>query len=347
MFKRVAIYCVCFLFSSSAVLAAELSSFSVGGIKVRVSDEGGGSYKLSLEHGASLQPNAFLLDNPARLVIDLPKGVGQGGAPKHVINKGVFATLRVGAHPDKTRLVFDLIDAEGVAVSQAATPKGLEVLLAKKGVSALPAPTPAVKPPPPTTTQQVVPTLATTSAPTPVPTAAKPTSTPAKPTPTPLKPTPTPIPTATPQPRPSPQVVTPAPPPVATLALTTAGASSAATLGELEAIDRSSKGGARVLNAISFVAQPDASAVSLAMSESGNFTLTQVGPASYVLVLENTRLAGPHLSLPFFPPDTLEGFEAVRAAQQGNNVAVSVYTNGEGKLTAAFAEGQLWIKLTK
>ena len=77
------------------------------------------------------------------------------------------------------------------------------------------------------------------------------------------------------------------------------------------------------------------------------YTLTQRKANAYELVLENAKLAGRHLTLPQFPPDTFKGFEVVLANQDGNNVIVKVYVEDDVTLSPFIAEDQLWLKVNQ
>lgn len=169
--------------------------------------------------------DAFMLADPTRLVIDFVglklKSNEVLTAPKNTIIK----QIRLGAHPDKLRIVMDLSSAtppqfEWKASSRQATLKIIEATTAAPIQAPTIAPTTPPTPPPttaPTTVPTVAPTVAPTSAPTEAPkgvaTVASPTpsTTPTgTPTGTPTR-TPTVTPSATPTMTSAPAIPTKAP----------------------------------------------------------------------------------------------------------------------------------------
>lgn len=74
-------------------------------------------------------------------------------------------------------------------------------------------------------------------------------------------------------------------------------------------------------------------------------SLQQRKPSVYEITLLNSKLSGPHLSLPQFPPESFEGFEVVVARQRNNDVAIMVHVIEGVELETFNANGKLWIKI--
>jgi|GEM_PF-6867024 len=90
--------------ASTVKLAHKLLSISVSSgenasLSVRVATKDGSSFPE--------EPKVFSIENPARLVIDIP-GVIADSARSLGLNSKVASSIRLGQHPDKTRLVLDL-----------------------------------------------------------------------------------------------------------------------------------------------------------------------------------------------------------------------------------------------
>ncbi len=77
------------------------------------------------------------------------------------------------------------------------------------------------------------------------------------------------------------------------------------------------------------------------------YTLNKQKPDVYELVLKNTSLAGRHLTLPQFPPDSFQGFNVIVARQQGSDVVIKVYVEENVKLFPFIAKQQLWLKASR
>ncbi len=103
--------------SPAEAMASEAPTSSSGGPATRllaVSTEpvDGGVLVHLRADGAIAQAETFTLDEPARLVVDLP-GLANGmDVPNLAVGTAQVSRIRIGAHPDKVRLVVDAGDAK-------------------------------------------------------------------------------------------------------------------------------------------------------------------------------------------------------------------------------------------
>ena len=86
------------------------------------------------------------------------------------------------------------------------------------------------------------------------------------------------------------------------------------------------------------------SSVVIDVDSLNTYSLSQRDANAYELVLEKTKLAGEHLTLPQFPPDTFKGFEVLLASQRGENVIIKIYVEDGIRLTPFIQKGQLWLR---
>ncbi len=87
-------------------------------------------------------------------------------------------------------------------------------------------------------------------------------------------------------------------------------------------------------------------AVLITVENLGNYSLSKKAKNLYELVLENTHFAGSHLVLPYFPPDTFDGVEAVIASQAGEKAILKIYVNESYLLNPFRTKGELWLKVS-
>jgi len=169
------------------------------------------------------------LENPVRIVVDLPGIVVRTGRVITINKKhSLFKTVRIGRHPDFTRIVYDLVSSEEPVLSvkvsgkkifigakpvavEAGSSKANESKTKESEAGRTPPPAPTIAPTLiPTKIPTAIPTIIPTRVPTPVPTAS-PTATPAStkiPTVTPTF-TPTRTATASPTPTSKPVILAP------------------------------------------------------------------------------------------------------------------------------------------
>ncbi|MCB0352138.1 MAG: AMIN domain-containing protein [Bdellovibrionales bacterium] len=69
------------------------------------------------------------------------------------------------------------------------------------------------------------------------------------------------------------------------------------------------------------------------------FSLNQISPESFNIVLPRAKLAGKHLALPFFPPNRFMGLTMVKASQGEDGVEIEL-TVEHGSQVRAFARGK-------
>ena len=122
-----------------AAPAAKIGELKAEGLTVSVSgDPAGSAFNVEVStKGAPIEaPEVFTLDNPPRLVIDLPK-VEVKGSKKTELKSDKITGIRVGVHPGKARIVIDLVSptVPGFVVAPAAAgrPLGVKIDFAASG----------------------------------------------------------------------------------------------------------------------------------------------------------------------------------------------------------------------
>lgn len=91
--------------------------------------------------------------------------------------------------------------------------------------------------------------------------------------------------------------------------------------------------------------QNNASAVMIDVDNLDMYQLSQKEPNRYELLLKNAKLAGSHLTLPQFPPDTFTGFEVILARPQGQDVVISIYVDQNvHQLSPSKIKDKLWLR---
>ena len=80
-------------------------------------------------------------------------------------------------------------------------------------------------------------------------------------------------------------------------------------------------------------------------SGKADFKLARKSEKEYLLVLENCRLAGPHLQYPFYPPQDVEGITHVIMNMSGNNTNVTIGVERTVKLSAAPKEEEILVSV--
>lgn len=99
--------CFPFIFSLILLIAQSAHAFDVNAIRL---GQNNGQLRIVLDTDRPSEYRGFVLDNPARLVIDLPQFSWSDGRFSSV-QSAQIESLRLGnLHPDTTRLVFDLKD---------------------------------------------------------------------------------------------------------------------------------------------------------------------------------------------------------------------------------------------
>ncbi|MEE8431286.1 MAG: AMIN domain-containing protein [Candidatus Desulfatibia sp.] len=72
---------------------------------------------------------AFFLDTPARLIIDLPGAWKNVGYSKLMMNDAKIKRIRVGEHRDKLRIVLDLKSQKPISPRITESPRGLILII--------------------------------------------------------------------------------------------------------------------------------------------------------------------------------------------------------------------------
>jgi hypothetical protein len=94
--------------SSVTLLADERNVGSHEGLKVSVLENAGESASLLVKLPKSSTPQVTKLENPARLVLDIPGLSTNNNKTLTLADNEPVKSIRVGRHPNNTRIVFDL-----------------------------------------------------------------------------------------------------------------------------------------------------------------------------------------------------------------------------------------------
>ncbi len=86
------------------------------------------------------------------------------------------------------------------------------------------------------------------------------------------------------------------------------------------------------------------SSIVISATSLGAYTMNKIAPGEYELSLTRSRLKGPHLELPQFPPDSFKGFTYVRASEKDDAVFIHIYVDEGVRLTPYIAQDKLWVK---
>lgn len=93
----------------------EIASQSGEGLGIKLSELEAGT-RLELDTGTAVSDvNVLQLESPSRLVLDLPQGANRLNRIFEVENNPYISRVRLGAHSDKSRVVLDLTQTEGVS----------------------------------------------------------------------------------------------------------------------------------------------------------------------------------------------------------------------------------------
>ena len=74
------------------------------------------------------------------------------------------------------------------------------------------------------------------------------------------------------------------------------------------------------------------------------YSLLKRDTNSYVLSLPSVTLAGPHLALPYFPPQDFLGLSAVAPRQTPTGVEILLYIDAATRLVAFANEGDVFVR---
>lgn len=338
-------------------------SESGGDIRLTITPEGGVT---SLKH--DLTANVFAIENPTRLVIDVPQH--RSKSPYSVpLNHPVVSGLRLGVHPDKTRLVVDIKDSRQPDYS-VRSDQELGALVIDVRFSG---PPPEIPPP---LTQPETPPGPVFEPPTadvaPPATDVAPPAMPnvidqAKTVEEPAQAKQDIFASADAKKDVAPPAMKPLEPPTGETSeayvvrdntVIKAPTEKKEALGTHMNVgtvqpttppqgDQAVSTSAAKVKGIFYQTTKKSKMSSIVVDVDGlnTYSLSQRDKNKYELVLENARLVGEHLTLPQFPPDTFTGFEVVVARPMGDgNVAINVYVEENVKLFPYIARGRLWLK---
>jgi hypothetical protein len=298
--------------------------------------------------------NAFLLPDPARLVVDF-----EGASVKKSENftapeNGVIKQIRLGSHPGKLRVVVDLVSSTPPEYEWKAG-KRQAIISFVEGSAAAPEPAPQAA--------QTAPTLPP----------AEPTLAPAQPTATTIPPTlqptsaPTTAPTTAPTVAPTFTSAPPANTPL-TEAAKLSGESVAASgqaaqlplaedeledAEDLADLEQRSAGPSptKVPTAFSikgykFEYMPDKTPVLkiLLNKPRAQAQISKVDSETYKIDIKDCGVENEDLELPQFPPHDFVGFVMVVAETVGKNVEVSISVEEDIVLGTTVQENEIWVK---
>jgi hypothetical protein len=309
--------------------------------------------KISVPNDSKI--NAFLLSDPPRLVVDF-----EGSSIKKSENfaapeNGVIKQVRLGAHPDKLRVVVDLMKSTPPEYEWKAGKRQAIISFVEGIVDATTAPTTAQQVTTQPTTAPALPTVAQIQPTTPSvqPTAAPATSTPA---PSQQTPAPTATPTATPTTVPIQQNQA-APAAAAAGGATTAllpsskdAADDQEDLGDLEE-RRTGPAPTKAPTAFSikgykFEYLPDKTPILKILLNKPNAQaqISKVDSETYKIDLKDCGIDNEDLELPQFPPHDFVGFVMVVAESVGSNVEISVSVEEDIVLGTSVHGSEIWVK---
>ncbi len=298
---------------------------------------------------------ALVLENPARLVLDLKKVAGDQSKTQNLNGFSALKSVRAGVHPDKYRLVFDFDQSFTYQTKNA---KGLLSLsIATNGVAipeeretALPVETPTA------VAANVDPVLAAigvetkNNQPTARPTEIEPEPTPAlkatpqatpekiaKPTATPIAtatPKATPSPKPTPTPKPTPIPATPTPKPTAEPEVIEEVTEEPTPEPEIDEDIGVSDPDIQELRQIQFGSESASTLVELKLNQKPAFTFSRKGNRTYLLVISGSTVKANLHDVPFFAPGQLEKITFVLARKEANAVHVTIGVERNVELAA-------------
>ncbi len=256
------------------------------------------------------------LQKPTRIVVDLVGPRSTVAKTLDIASHEFLKSIRIGAHPDKVRVVLDLSGDSIPKYTKARKGDGIVITFGAKEKSPAQRATSTSTPQPSATpaetaTFQATPEDAVTLTPTPEVTAtASTTAT--------LKPTATSTPTATPT-----AIVTP----IATPASTPDAIETTASITPPKEVDVAPPPGQFLLTGVHFDYLPPAfnPVVRLAiLGGNPGFKLIRNNDRGYALVVPKTKLKKSNLLLPHYPPQDFTGFTVIQPKQKGNDIEIAI-----------------------
>jgi hypothetical protein len=292
--------------------------------------------------------NAFLLPDPPRLVVDFEGASIKKSENFSAPENGVIKQIRLGAHPEKLRVVVDLIKSTPPEYEWKAG-KRQAIISFVEGPAEAPA-QPTQQPVQPTSTQAAAQPTAVPALPTEQPTAA-PTAAPST------------VPTTPPTSTPAPAVTTPAEEPTKSVATEGVIGGQAAQLPlaldeqadteDLGDLEQRSVGPAPTkvpttfsIKGYKFEYMPDKSPVLkiLLNKPRAQAQISKVDSETYKIDIKDCGVDNEDLELPQFPPHDFVGFVMVVSETVGKNVEVSISVEEDIVLGTAVQENEIWVK---
>jgi len=86
-------------------------------------------------------------------------------------------------------------------------------------------------------------------------------------------------------------------------------------------------------------------ALMIKVSSLGEYSFRQRDKNIFEVVLNNSQLAGDHLTQPHFPGEEFKGLEGTFMWQRDNSVVIKIYVEEGVRLSPYSAEGNLWVKV--
>lgn len=119
----------------ASAFSQELLSVKHGGLSISLSEKANGSFRVAIKTTQkSISTEILALENPSRLVIDV-LDVKSNSSLSQSISHPLFTSLRIGVHPSKTRLVFDINHPRKPFFSESKNGNELTVDLSIPGIS--------------------------------------------------------------------------------------------------------------------------------------------------------------------------------------------------------------------
>jgi hypothetical protein len=344
---------ICFLFAilvvSSSALAQKKHQLKFEPFLVEFDSQTFTSIYITGPKAKDLTP--FEVENPRRLVLDLPRKIGKFLKESNYIlnNSSCSKSIRIGGHPDKTRVVIDLNSNCDFQITK--KPNGLKIDFTvtnqqknnvPPGSSVTPTTTPKA-----VTTNTAIPSPTISASPVPATVATALVS--ATPTTVAMvtkiqSDTPTATTTPTRTPTASPTVT----------ATSTSTATYTSTPEAQEAIATSIPSATptntiqallvgKVLEQISFFHDGDINQVKLGFSQRVSFKTVKDSTRKYKISIKDCLIARPGLTLPHFPPNDVVGFTLIQAVKEGADLNIYINVEDGIKINAANIDNSIVI----
>lgn len=304
---------------------------------------------VTLSTSGKLTHSVFPVENPARIVIDLPSSSAPIKKELAVAKNPWIRSIRIGSHPGKVRIVLDLVQDKipeysvGTQGNKLTLRIGIpsESLIEAEAVASATGATPS-----PTTSPTPIP-----ATPTPLPTVGTPLQEQIKIS-SAARTAPRETPTATPSPSVTPNLTsvatvstptllpaTPSPTPLPTITATIMATITATNPTPI------SDGGVR-LDAIRFDIGNEATppTIVLVLNSRPTFRLNKVDQRTYKIVVQGASLAREALALPFFPPQEFTGFSHVQSFQRNNHLEITIGTEFGTRLQALPQDNNILVR---